>query len=73
MTVVDVGANKGQMALIFAALVGPFGTVVAIEPAPGPFASLQRNVRLNNLQAASFRFSDDLPMRMTINILPPLI
>jgi FkbM family methyltransferase len=30
-------------------LVGPFGTVVAIEPAPGPFAALQRNVRLNNL------------------------
>jgi FkbM family methyltransferase len=49
MTVVDVGANKGQMALLFAALVGPRGRVVAIEPAPAEFESLVRNVRLNGL------------------------
>lgn len=50
MTVVDVGANRGQMALLFAALVGPTGRVVAFEPAPAVFASLARNVRLNLLE-----------------------
>jgi len=49
MTVVDVGANKGQMTLLFAALVGPAGRVIAIEPAPREFESLARNVRLNGL------------------------
>ena len=34
MTVYDVSANKGQMALLFANLVGPTGRVVAFEPAP---------------------------------------
>ena len=49
MTVFDVGANKGQMTLLFAALVGPAGRVVAIEPAPAECRSLERNVRLNHL------------------------
>jgi FkbM family methyltransferase len=47
--VFDVGANKGQMTLIFANLVGPSGRVVAIEPAPAEFASLARNVAINQL------------------------
>ena len=47
--VFDVGANKGQMTLIFASLVGPSGRVVAIEPAPAEFASLARNVAINQL------------------------
>ena len=50
MTVLDVGANKGQMALIFAALVGSSGRVMSLEPAPAEFSSLQRNLRLNGLQ-----------------------
>jgi FkbM family methyltransferase len=49
MCVFDVGANKGQMTLIFASLVGPAGRVVAIEPAPAEFASLSQNVGLNGL------------------------
>lgn len=49
MTVVDAGANKGQMALLFASLVGSTGRVVAFEPAPMEFASLERNVRINGL------------------------
>ena len=49
MTVYDVGANKGQMALLFANLVGPTGRVVAFEPAPAEFASLVRNLDLNGL------------------------
>jgi FkbM family methyltransferase len=53
MTVVDAGANKGQMALLFASLVGRHGRVVAFEPAPVEFASLERNVRLNRLTIIS--------------------
>jgi FkbM family methyltransferase len=49
MTVFDVGANKGQMTLLFASLVGRSGRVVAFEPAPAEFASLERNVALNAL------------------------
>jgi FkbM family methyltransferase len=45
---------------LFAALVGPSGRVIAFEPAPSPFRSLQRNVAINELasvralQAAAF-------------------
>ena len=49
MTVYDVGANKGQMALLFASLVGTAGRVVAFEPAPVEFASLTRNLDMNSL------------------------
>lgn len=49
MTVYDLGSNKGQMALLFAALVGPEGRVLAFEPAPDEFASLSRNLELNGL------------------------
>ncbi len=49
MTVYDVGANKGQMALLYAALVGATGRVVSFEPSPPEFASLDANVRLNAL------------------------
>jgi FkbM family methyltransferase len=48
-TVYDVGSNKGQMALIFAALVGPSGRVLAFEPVPAEYTSLVRNLRLNGL------------------------
>ena len=49
MTVYDVGGNKGQMALIYAALVGPTGRVVSFEPAPAEYACLSDNVALNGL------------------------
>jgi FkbM family methyltransferase len=49
MTVYDVGANKGQMTLLFSKLVGVKGRVIAFEPAPQEYASLQRNVRINGL------------------------
>ena len=48
-TVYDVGSNKGQMAMIFASLVGPTGRVLAFEPASAEYASLVRNLRLNGL------------------------
>jgi FkbM family methyltransferase len=44
MTVVDVGANVGQMTLEMAQLVGPAGRVVAIEPGPGNLEVLRRHV-----------------------------
>lgn len=50
MTVFDVGANEGQMALAFARLVGPTGAVVAIEPAPECFTALQRNLALTGVE-----------------------
>lgn len=47
MTVVDVGANVGQMTLEMAHLVGPSGRVIAIEPAPGNLNLLRRHVSAN--------------------------
>lgn len=47
MTVVDVGANVGQMTLEMAHLVGPMGRVIAIEPGPGNLAVLRRHVEGN--------------------------
>lgn len=60
-TVYDVGANKGQMSLLFARGVGPTGRVLAFEPVPAEYASLCRNLRLNGLdhvQAFSRAVSD---------------
>jgi FkbM family methyltransferase len=48
MTVIDVGANVGQMTLEMAHLVGPTGRVIAIEPGPGNLAVLRRHVEGNN-------------------------
>jgi FkbM family methyltransferase len=47
MTVIDVGANVGQMTLEMAHLVGPTGRVIAIEPGPGNLAVLRRQVEGN--------------------------
>ena len=49
-TVIDVGANQGQMTLLFASLVGASGCVIAYEPGPSEFAALTRNVALNGLR-----------------------
>lgn len=50
MTVMDVGANVGQMTLEMAHLVGPTGRVIAIEPGPGNLAVLRRHVVQNGYQ-----------------------
>jgi FkbM family methyltransferase len=47
MTVIDVGANVGQMTLEMAELVGPKGRVIAIEPGSGNLALLRRHVEGN--------------------------
>ena len=46
-TVIDVGANIGQLTLTAAVAVGPAGKVLAIEPHPEIFGYLCRNVALN--------------------------
>lgn len=46
---VDVGAHVGCHVLHAAALVGPAGEVVAVEPNPSSVARLRRNLALNDL------------------------
>jgi FkbM family methyltransferase len=46
-TVIDVGANVGQMTLEMAHLVGPTGRVIAVEPGPGNLRLLRRHVEAN--------------------------
>jgi FkbM family methyltransferase len=50
MTVVDVGANIGQYALLFAALVGPAGAVHAFEPCAATLRRLRANLALNGVE-----------------------
>ena len=49
-TVLDVGANLGFYTCLFAQRVGNAGRVIAVEPTPRVFQSLQENIALNNLQ-----------------------
>jgi FkbM family methyltransferase len=44
MVVVDVGANWGYFTLVCANLVGPSGTVIALEPHPGLASMLSANI-----------------------------
>jgi len=46
-TVYEVGAHAGYWALALAAMVGPRGRVVALEPSPENYARLIENVALN--------------------------
>ena len=48
MVVVDIGANVGYFSLLAADLVGPAGTVYAVEPEPQNNAILRKNVHLNS-------------------------
>ena len=48
-TILDVGANLGFYTCLFAKKVGQAGKVIAVEPTPMVFQSLQENVSLNNL------------------------
>jgi len=50
MTVVDVGANIGEISLVCANRVGSGGHVVALEPIAGIADELRLNIRRNGLQ-----------------------
>jgi FkbM family methyltransferase len=43
-TYIDIGAHYGFFALLAAELVGPWGSVVAVEPTPETFRRLERNL-----------------------------
>jgi FkbM family methyltransferase len=47
---VDVGANEGYYSALGARIVGDAGHVYAVEPAPGTFEKLVRNVALNGFE-----------------------
>jgi FkbM family methyltransferase len=46
---IDVGANIGCLSALASRLVGPRGTVVAIEPSPAQIAALQETLTRNEL------------------------
>jgi FkbM family methyltransferase len=48
--VIDVGSNAGQYTVLFAALTGPKGRVVAFEPASAARAILRENLGLNGFE-----------------------
>jgi FkbM family methyltransferase len=49
-TFIDVGANVGYFSILASRLVGPNGSVVAIEASPTIFGRLERGVRSNRLE-----------------------
>lgn len=49
MIVYDVGANRGQMTLFFAALTGPSGRVFTFEPVKVLSAVIEKNLALNGI------------------------
>ena len=60
-TVWDLGANVGIAAVEMARLVGPHGTVIAIEPDPENFFYLERNIQragFENIRSLNLAISD---------------
>jgi FkbM family methyltransferase len=49
-TVLDVGAHHGAWTLALAGMVGPLGSIVALEPFPEAFDILCENVQANDLR-----------------------
>ncbi len=49
MTILDIGANIGYYPLMEAKLVGDYGLIYAVEPAPDNYKQLIKNIELNGL------------------------
>ena len=47
MSVLDIGANIGYYTLMMLRLIGPNGTLIAVEPSPSNVILLKRNLLLN--------------------------
>ena len=86
MVVYDIGANCGQMSLMFARLVGGRGRVLSFEPSPTQYDLLLRNVALNQLGArvrpqrlalssaagrAQFLYDEDFPTQGVLSHVEP--
>ncbi len=71
MTVYDLGANRGQMALFFSHLVGPSGKVLAFEPVPENVTWLRKNLALNDMHNVEVfpvaAAADDQPKRFCLD------
>ena len=71
MTLLDIGANVGYFSILGAGIVGPSGTVVAIEPEPVNYALLCANIwnaRVGNVEpirAAASSFSGPLSLSVS--------
>jgi len=50
MTVMDLGANVGYVSLLMASLIGPRGTLYAVEPDPANFELLKTNMKINGYE-----------------------
>jgi len=48
--VLDIGANKGQTALVLSTIVGDKGKILAFEPVSQEFKSLEKNIELNRIE-----------------------
>jgi FkbM family methyltransferase len=60
-TVLDIGANFGVFTKLFSQLVGPRGSVIAFEPIPLTFRTLEAGIKryhLENVQAINKAVSD---------------
>ncbi len=50
-TVIDLGANAGQLTMELASLTGSKGLVVAVEPSPGNLEALRAHLTANGLES----------------------
>jgi FkbM family methyltransferase len=77
MVVIDVGANFGYYTLLFGAMVGQSGRVIAIEPSPNTVRFLRKTVELNGLSTHTQIFENAADakagetVRLYVNALDP--
>jgi len=54
-TVIDIGAHVGVTSVYLSKHVGPEGKVVAVEPTPDSFATVERNIERNGIKNVEAR------------------